>query len=576
MLSSMPHSPPRKPRATVACGSCRFRKVKCSGVRNPARDDCVDDDGRVGPACTQCAHLGLTCAFAPPIAKRRAGTRGARVQQLKQAAPPTTRYPELRSRSPTETTVDTTLRDCCRSPPSPSSPCSPSPPGHLPYSASFFLSLVPDYEQVVYPVNPIITPAEIRDAVAAMHAADDDAALVYSFAAITMIFIQTGRTHTLGPAGSPIRPVAVPTPTPTQTGTLPASPALMSDLMQRGLLAHRASETALSTCATLGDLRATVKRIMTCVFLEMSMISTRLFDRGFVMLREAIALLQTLKLPSSTPAYEIARCQRLYWECFLHERYLYIVSGRRPSVLPPLLSGRPRADPTIPAHVDAGFGRLIDLFCVLDDTFLQYWTEDTEGNGDDGDDGDSGAAPLCPWRATPPPMTAAWVERKQAELDAEEQKDEARSTAATLSELQHVDIFITRLWLRTLVWQLALARGLLRSAPPTTAHEGLSLHFPADRLSAQLRGLVGRLESAASIATHGSGILTKLFEITTTIADVLLLGDAGRPGRDRLDDLVFLVRFLFRFDKLRPDERAYIRDKVVALQQRYGCAMGGV
>lgn len=336
--------------------------------------------------------------------------------------------------------------------------------------------------------------------------------------------------------------------------------------MQRGLLAHRSSETLLGgPNDTLGELRATVKRAMTCVFLEMSMISTRLFDRGFVMIREAIALLQTLKIhETKTPAHEheIARCQRLYWECFLHERYLYVVSGRRPSLLPPLRSGRPQSDPTIPAHVDAGFGRLIDLFCVMDDTFLQYWTEDTET------DGETDCSPLSPLRSKPPPMTAALVERKQAELDDEEQS----ITPSVLSELQHVDIFITRLLLRTLVWQLALARGLLRSAPPQTAHEGLSLHFPAERVSSQLRGLVGRLESAASIATHGSGILTKLFEITTTIADVLLLGENG--DQERLDDLVFLVRFLFRFDKVTPDERQYIRDKVVALQQRYGCDMG--
>ncbi len=93
-------------------------------------------------------------------------------------------------------------------------------------------------------------------------------------------------------------------------------------------------------------------------------------------------------------------------------------------------------------------------------------------------------------------MTAEWVEQKQVELDCEERataEAEARLRAVGgtgLSERQHADIFITRLWLRTLIWQLALSRGLLRSAPPEHAHRGLSLHFPADRLSAQLRSLV--------------------------------------------------------------------------------------
>ncbi|CAK7216936.1 hypothetical protein SEUCBS140593_003034 [Sporothrix eucalyptigena] len=278
---------------------------------------------------------------------------------------------------------------------------------------------------------------------------------------------------------------------------------------------------------------------MTCMFLDMAMLSTGLINRGFVMLREAIALLQTLKVNRATaPPHEIARCQRLYWDCFLHERFLFIISSRRSAILPPLRSSLPLLDPTIPPNIDAGFGRLVELFCVIDDTFIHCWG----GNDVQEENDNSDYFSLCCQRPGIPDLTADW-----AELDAEECK--TAELMDSLTELQHVDIFITRLWLRTLIWQLALSRGLLRSAPPQTAHEGLSLHFPADRLSAQLRGLVCRLQSATSIATHGSGMLQKLFEITTTIADVLALPfPPGQQGLEtaqhrRMDDFVFLMPF---------------------------------
>ncbi|CAK7230041.1 hypothetical protein SCUCBS95973_007439 [Sporothrix curviconia] len=489
-------------RTNNACGSCRFRKVKCSGSH----------------PCTQCAHLGLTCAFAPPSVRRKNGARGALVQQLQRTAKTIPRNAPIRPLSSSPEIL-------------------PPPSQATPYTAAFFLALVPDYEQVVYPVNPIITADEIRAAVATMYTAVEDAALVYAFAAITMIFLQPSHT----PAGD--------------------EGSRLADLMHRGLVAHRASETASlnsstsSTSSGLGELHVTVKRVMTCMFLDMAMLSTGLLDRGFVVLREAIALLQTLKVTNDTPPHERARCQRLYWECFLHERFLFVINSRRTAVLPPLRLGRPLLpDPTIPAHVHAGFGRLVDLFCIIDDTFIRYW-----GWSDNDDNNDSPGVAL----------TADWVEQKQAALDAEERT--TASLLGSLTELQHVDIFITRLWLRTLVWQLALARGLLRSSPPESAHEGLSLHFPADRLSAQLRGLVCRLDSAASIATHGSGILQKLFEITTTIADVLALPAMSdrHDAAARMDDFVFLVRFLFRFDKVRPNERRYIGEKLATLQEMY-------
>jgi hypothetical protein len=613
-------------RINKACDGCRVRKVKCNGEL----------------PCSQCAHLDLPCHFSPASGKRKPGVRNRLVEQLREkngqhnqlhhqnqshhdgggnaaahqhqlSSGP---YPYHHAPQPTSASPAASLSGAAAPPPavtsvagiinaaepattaahitSPSGTSNSSTPttagGSGPeyyYTADFFLSLIPDYEAIVYPVNPIITADEVRAAIASMHATHQDAALVYGFAAVTVNLSQTSSWTLVN-------------------GDVAAQ---VHDLMQRSLVAHRLADLGPGPgpARRLGELSITVKRVMTCIFLEITMMAFRLFQRSFVILREAISLVQSFKVyrytaedhnndatndhhDSSAPRRasctttitlgraEVARRQRLYWECFIHERFVNIMSGC-PSVLPPLSSGLPLQDTTIPPHVDLGFRHLISLFCVMDDSFLSHWNAQQD-----------------PGRPVPEAMTALWIESKQAELDrneaettAEDERlrvtaaaasisqnaDIASARVAGLTELQHADIFVTRLWLRTLVWQLALSNGLLRSAPPQTAHQGLSLHFPAHRLSAQLRGLVSRLGSVASIGTHGSGILQKLFEITTTVADVLALPPGQTPGeegddvRARIEDFLFLVSFLFRFERISREERDYMREKLEVLQQLY-------
>lgn len=64
---------------------------------------------------------------------------------------------------------------------------------------------------------------------------------------------------------------------------------------------------------------------------------------------------------------------------------------------------------------------------------------------------------------------------------------------------------------------MVMSNTLLSSVPQS---ESLSLTLPL-RLSSQLRQFLGRM-SHNSIGIHGSGILSKLFEITDTIADVVI------------------------------------------------------
>lgn len=249
----------------------------------------------------------------------------------------------------------------------------------------------------------------------------------------------------------------------------------------------------------------------------------------------------------------------MYWELFIHERFFTIAAGY-PSVLQPLPCGLPTGDDSIPTHVEAGFNRIISLFCVLDDRFLELWSAQ------------SFSMPAAP-------VTPDWIEAKQSELDRDEvetdalQEKMAAEGQTPLNELQLADLFVTRLWMRTLLWQIALSSGLLRSDATETGHEGLSFHFPARRLSAQLRRLVTRLGSVASIGTHGSGILEKLFEVTSTIADVLALPTAQSKEQyedhSPMEDFVFLVEFLLGFERINAQQKAYIQEKMEALRAQW-------
>ncbi|KAL2189303.1 hypothetical protein L209DRAFT_752557 [Thermothelomyces heterothallicus CBS 203.75] len=519
-------------KVSQACNACRVRKVRCS---------------RTQP-CTQCAHLNLACTFAPAPAKRKPGVRGHLVAQLRNK---TINHAGSESTAPAGPTTSTApavtsiagILDSGHAATPPPPRCFEPAPLAAGFSQEFFLSLLPEYEQLVYPVNPVLTPDEMRSAIRNMHVSYEDAALVHAFGAITLNLTQ---------------------PSWNLHGNVASQ---MTLLVQHSLWAYRKADMGKDTSADylLNEMPLTVKRAMVGIWNECSLMAFRRFDRSFASLREAITMIQMLNIHRYSEnnlcgltRREVSRQQRMYWEAYIHERFLCVMSGY-PCTMIPLRTGLPITDPDVPPHVTVGFNRLIRLFQIMDAPLLAHW-----------------AAQDMP---DAPTITAEWIEHKQAQLDADEAetaeaaRDLAASGAGALSEEQHVDLFVTRLWLRTLVWQLALSHGLLRSAPPRDAHEGFSLHFPAQRLSAQLRGLVSRLRHTSSIITHGSGILQKLFEITSTVADVLALprgpGQTQEEARARVEDFLFLVRFIFSFERTQKHHREYLLDKLNTLREMY-------
>lgn len=443
-------------------------------------------------------------------------------------------------------------------------------------------SLIPLYETSVYVMNPIITCDEFRDSIEQMHLKRDHTAFVYAAAAVAVFF---------APLSSDI-------------GSLPqdGSKFYCRSENERDTQVRRLShlcEVARSEERGSGDdfsePSASVRRIMTSIFFAVCLMGLGCKERAFCVVREAINMMQLI--PYEENDKEFVRKQRLYWQLFIHERFVCITMG-----LPPTLTqcAYPSPDSSMETDIHAGFQSLCRLFSIMDGDFMRYWTQYQ------GTPGKMGTAFWNPDHRHHE-ITAAWIERKHQELDRDEFNQQrsdlymprspteygntrqqpggspnAHPGAST--ELQSIDLQITRLWIRTLLWQLAASRLLLNSVVTSSAHEAMSLTFPARRIVTQLKDHVSHLENRSSYSAHGSGILDKLFEITNSIADVLLLIPKSHSGAFRqfeeqqnfdeskqsrsqknslhlLTDFNFVVNFLFSFERIDKVQRRIIEEK---------------
>jgi hypothetical protein len=125
---------------------------------------------------------------------------------------------------------------------------------------------------------------------------------------------------------------------------------------------------------------------------------------------------------------------------------------------------------------------LFNLFGVVDDQVSEIWNNLR---------GDS----TIVW----PPNTQAWLTQKQRQLT------DAIPAGLSITEIQEVDVKITQLWLRTVIWQLSTASGCLSS---TNADESMTFHYPID-LGRELVELSSRVQ-IASMEAHGIGLVSLL------------------------------------------------------------------
>ncbi|EOA80672.1 uncharacterized protein SETTUDRAFT_143585 [Exserohilum turcica Et28A] len=379
------------------------------------------------------------------------------------------------------------------------------------YTKAFFLDLIPDYVEGVYPVHPVITAYELRQYIDVMDTDPDVRSFIYSFGGCTLNLTRYGDRRTAQ-----------------VVQTIERLMDCSIDTMRR---AHK-------------HLQVSVMRAVQSMFIHNCLMSLQRSDAAFFYMRDAITIIQLLRIDKPENVAQLSppersRRQRLYWQAFIHERFLAILDYRR-AVLPPLYT-MPEDDATLSIQVHEGFNQIIKLFRLLDTEFLNSWLDSQRGT-----------------------VTSTWVEAKSRELEGDPETD-ARELAM-LSMMQRADLCITREWLRTLVWRLAMSQTLLSSR---SSKECLSLLFPV-RLSQTLRQQVSSM-SRQDIEVHGTSITQKLFEITDTIADVLIHVPAATLDETalRIDDFLFILDFVLLIPHLDHTRRGILLEKLERLQTMF-------
>lgn len=391
------------------------------------------------------------------------------------------------------------------------------------FTTEFFLSFVEDYCNYTLPTVPIVGEAEFRSAIEAMHHSTQDRSLVYSLTAQTL-----NLTRTLG-RGVPING---------DDATILYEMALQN--RQPVFFRHQ----------------ITVKSVMVPLLVSIGMFATgRDVDMGYYYNREAITGVQILRVDdpehqNSFDPGERAQRERLHWLLFIHDRF-HALCSYRPAVMS-LLPNIPEDNPSIPPGVTEYFNQLIRVFRVVDDDFIRNWIDKTR-----------------------PDLTLRWIENKQSELG-----NDSNTWSAgfeTLSDMQQVDLIVTRYWLRTLLWEMALHKSILRSDVQNPNHDFLSLAFPI-RLSHQLQHCLSTKPREA-VEIHGTGILDKIFEITCTVADLLRYVVPNTCPAEvqsaHVDCFLFLYSFLLKMSKFYHVERALLKAKLHAVQAVFPFVLDG-
>ena len=165
---------------------------------------------------------------------------------------------------------------------------------------------------------------------------------------------------------------------------------------------------------------------------------------------------------------------------------------------------------------------MVSLFQHFDDDFVRLWNL-------------SSKTPAFPFSDEVSPVSSSQLGGLQEVLDLSIPEVSKRS------EVQQADLLISRQWLKTMVWQLCVTKGLLSSS---SSNESMSFHYPVS--IARDVVIFNRSLNKEAFEPHGVGIvsiatkrdsrrftdeqiqLEKIFDIGCSLADVLQLYPASQ------------------------------------------------
>jgi hypothetical protein len=259
--------------------------------------------------------------------------------------------------------------------------------------------------------------------------------------------------------------------------------------------------------------------VQTSFFLFAALFSIGRDNSAWFYIREAMTMLQLQRFHEEDTYSKLAdpehatHCRRTFWLLFLTER-AYALQRHRPLTLQRTID-LPTVSPGPEATIISGFLDLVSLFQNFDDKFLSLWNLSSTN---------SNASP-------------------ESLVQLQDILRFALPDVSSRTEIQQADLLVSRQWLKTMVWQLCVAKGLLSSS---ATDESLSFQYPVT--IARDMVLVSRLLPSKAFEANGVGILEKVFDIGCSLADVLLLypstGQASGLGIGPRDYLAELVRIL--------------------------------
>ncbi|KAL2865279.1 uncharacterized protein BJX67DRAFT_383020 [Aspergillus lucknowensis] len=247
-------------------------------------------------------------------------------------------------------------------------------------------------------------------------------------------------------------------------------------------------EEALATRRHLDPFTAPIRHGITIAFLlygcQIGLGNQR---QAYYFLREATTLYTAGMLDQPDAEVDEGRpsfAGSLFWLLLISER-AHAIRRHRPITLE-ITSDSPALDNTHSDSFSTGFRCLADLYRPFDQSFLSRW------NG-----------------------TETSFSRESL-IQLEEHLQQAVPTDLELPDILLADLRVSQQWLRTMIWQLATTAGFLSSTP---SHPCLDLRYPL-QIARDLSLATWKL-SRESMATHGVGLVEKIFEITCTLADVM-------------------------------------------------------
>ncbi|KAF5555894.1 sucrose utilization SUC1 [Fusarium mexicanum] len=232
--------------------------------------------------------------------------------------------------------------------------------------------------------------------------------------------------------------------------------------------------------------RQIIDGLLTCFFLHVFYSNTGRITKSTLLLREAIAYAHILGLHQDLFYTDLNHDMVQY---HLRIAWILFITDRAHSLqhdLPPTF----KLSPTLPElypQQDAGLG---SAFCSLCRLFQAF------------DD------------ACPPDVRSNQV----GFLGAISSQLRARHPLLLCeNEIQRADIVVTDSWLRVVLWKAAIPYVDANTDPND---QGLSVSFP----TSVARDLLAKLTTLSSCAleTHGPGMMSKLFEVANSVADVII------------------------------------------------------